>query len=40
MRVSESLTLFNDSEKSIINNNLLYLKKIDNLRAKLMFYII
>jgi len=32
--------LLGDNEKIIVNNNLQYLKKVDNLRAKLMFNII
>jgi hypothetical protein len=40
MKANESLKIFNENETLIVNNNLLYLKKIDDLRAKLMFFII
>jgi hypothetical protein len=39
-KANELFNLFNDSEVLIVNNKLLYLKNVDDLRAKLMYYII
>jgi len=39
-KINEPLNLLNESEKIIVNSNLLYFNKVENLRAKLMFFII
>jgi hypothetical protein len=40
IKYKENFNIFNDNEKLIINRNLTFFKKVDSLRAKLMFFII
>jgi hypothetical protein len=40
IKYKENQNIFNDDEKLIVSQNLLYLKQVDGLRARLLFFII